>query len=188
MDSEHNMTINILLYFKDKFSNVKNSQIYFFSSTVSAFLCYRYLKNKELYSEHHGHFNSPRNIMNKFMINFYFQEVIFRFAFGIIFIGGGIVLLKNAVQISKSNSELNEIKKMPVEEATVTPYEFSKEYNNLTVSHKPKNILIDGKEYSNVLDLNSSPNETTEKSRNFIIENEKILKRKKMIETYLNNK
>ena len=69
-------------------SNLSSKTLFFFSFVSSGFLSYKYLKNKEVYTEFNGHFNSPRNLLNQRMKYFHLQEALARFGLGAIFISG----------------------------------------------------------------------------------------------------
>lgn len=77
-----------LLHFQDlkeTFKNLSQNKIYGISLLLSTLFSYKYLKNKHLYSEFNGHFNSPQNKLNKVLFTFYLKEGVIRFSFGFIF-------------------------------------------------------------------------------------------------------
>jgi hypothetical protein len=69
------------LYLKQEYFSNRNITI--FSIALSGFLTYRFWKNKIIFRENHGHFNSPQNLLNKSLTKNYILDGIFRF-----FVGG----------------------------------------------------------------------------------------------------
>jgi hypothetical protein len=128
LDIEH-----IWIKFADRLTNLSNKTILFFSILSSGYMSYKYLKNKEVYEEFNGHYNSPRNLLNQRMKYFHLQEAMVRFGMGVLFIGGGSFILfkkvlreylnkeneknkkddeKNYLNASRPQLEIDEIKKL----------------------------------------------------------------------------
>ena len=91
--SDNDNTSAVVTYISHRLANLSNKTILFFSICTSGFMSYKYLKNKEVYEEFNGHYNSPRNLLNQRMKYFHLQEAIVRFGFGLVFIGGGSFIL-----------------------------------------------------------------------------------------------
>lgn len=92
-NSDIDNTSAVVTYISHRLTNLSNKTILFFSICTSGFMSYKYLKNKEVYEEFNGHYNSPRNLLNQRMKYFHLQEAIVRFGFGLVFIGGGSFIL-----------------------------------------------------------------------------------------------
>lgn len=158
-----------------KFGNLSDNKIYFFSTMLSGYFSYRYLKNKELYSEHHGHFNSPKTMFNRTLVNFYLKEVLFRFGFGILFFSCGIFMVKKLIPKEENGGtntspSQNKIENLPKQ------FKFSNEY-------------IEDKMYNNLIDL-TPQNENTQSMNESQLskENEDLLRRKKIVDEYIKKK
>ena len=93
-----------------KLTNLSNRTIFIFSALTSGYMSYKYLKNKEVYTEYNGHFNSPNNLLNKRMTLFHLQEAVMRFSLGIVFIGG-FTLVFTRIILTNLNKENNMINK-----------------------------------------------------------------------------
>jgi hypothetical protein len=73
---------------KEKFSNYLKERtdfsIYLTSTVFSGYFAYRYLKNKFVMKEYHGHFNSPQNLLNKKLTTHYLKDALARFGLGFV--------------------------------------------------------------------------------------------------------
>src|SRR5688572_12643204 len=64
------------------------------STLIPAYLTYRFLAKRYLYSEHHGHFNSPNRILNRKLTEFHLQDAFVRFGFGFLILYGALTFIK----------------------------------------------------------------------------------------------
>ena len=81
-------------FMKEKLKNISNFKIYTISIALTGYMTYKYGKNRFIYSEHHGHFNSPQNMLNRRVFYHHFSEVILRFGFGVVGISVVLFLLR----------------------------------------------------------------------------------------------
>lgn len=108
LNKEDNLFLDRIL---TKFSNISTRTFFIFSCITSGYMSYKYLKNKEIYSEFNGHFNSPNNLHNRRLTLFYLQEAFMRFSLGTVFICGislvvSKVVLKNYHKQVKSTTTI----------------------------------------------------------------------------------
>jgi hypothetical protein len=111
LKKENNLFLDKIL---SKISNFSLRTIAVFSTFTSGYMSYKYLKNKEIYSEFNGHFNSPNNLHNRRLTFFYLQEALVRFSLGTAFILGisllvSKVVLKNYTKQDQRNNTNTEI-------------------------------------------------------------------------------
>lgn len=71
---------------KEGVAKLSDYQIYFFSLSTGICLSLYYLKNKSVYMEHHGHYNSPNNMLNKQSTGFHLKDAGMRLALGSLFV------------------------------------------------------------------------------------------------------
>lgn len=105
---------------KEKLKNISNKNIYLISLLLSGAMTYKYGVNRFLYMEHHGHFNSPQNMLNRKVFQHHMQEIFLRFGFGffglsaILFMARGIYrgdqLEKESEEKKKSNNDKEKLK------------------------------------------------------------------------------
>jgi len=159
LNKENNLFLDRIL---TKISNLSTRTIFIFSTLTSGYMSYKYLKNKEIYSEFNGHFNSPNNLHNRRLTFFYLQEALVRFSLGTAFLFGvGLIVSKVVLknynkQVFKSNTSNKEII-------------ISKEENN--------DKLVDSK----ALKLNEY-----QMCENKQYELDEVLSRKRKVEKYIN--
>jgi hypothetical protein len=163
MENTNNKNNSKKKLFKKLFTNNK---INIFSFSASSYLSYRYLKNKFLFSEHHGHFNSPRNILNKNLISFHLMEACVRLVFGFCAIKLGLHLVRNSYFTQETEDNIENINNN----------------KNIEIPSNKENISKNNSEFSfenvtlpNLADLEDK----------FSIDD--TLRRKKLVENYLNS-
>lgn len=94
IDEPNVVNFNPLPYLVNKYVNLSNYTFGAISIVSSFYMTYKYLANKDVYTEYNGHFNSPKNQLNKKMTIFYLQDSVIRIGLGMIFVGGGLILTK----------------------------------------------------------------------------------------------
>jgi len=95
---------------KEKFKNISNFKIYTISFALTGYMTYKYGKNRFIYSEHHGHFNSPQNMLNRRVFYHHLSEVILRFGFGVVSISFVLFLLRTYLGGRSYGNKHEEIK------------------------------------------------------------------------------
>jgi hypothetical protein len=100
---------------KNKLKNMSDFKIYTASFFMSGFMAYRYGKNRFMYMEHNGHFNSAQNMLNKNLLNFHLQEVFVRFTIGSIICIGVLIATRSYLGGTQSVKE-ESVKSINVEE------------------------------------------------------------------------
>lgn len=79
-------------YYKEDYFSNRN--VIGFSIVFSGLFTYKYLKNRIIYRENNGHFNSPQNLLNRKLTKNYWIEGTFRFTMGTVALYMGLNLFK----------------------------------------------------------------------------------------------
>lgn len=150
---------------KEKFKNISNTKIYLISFFLTTAMTYRYAANRFLYREHHGHFNSPQNMLNKRVFQHHLQEVFLRLGFGFVGISGLFLISRGILRGPDYEAEdKNEISKTKTETKNDDIQNFGKSENF---------------EFGNALERE------LKSEKNFAVDD--ILKSKKVVDEYFKN-
>jgi hypothetical protein len=124
-------------YFRDQ----SDIRIYATSVVISGWCAYRYLSNKYVMMEYHGHFNSPQNMLNKRLTSHYLKDAAARF-----FIGFGLLTalqMGTKYYLGGYDSEANLVDKME------SPHDDVEEYTNQAIKEGDINEALKRRENVN---------------------------------------
>jgi len=161
MEAKHSKDLNEKI--KEKLKNISNTKIYLISFFLTSTMTYKYATNRFLYREHHGHFNSPQNLLNRRVFHHHVQEVFLRLGLGYIGISGLLFICRGILRGPDYESEdNNDISKTKTKSNDI-----------------PNFVKNENFEFENAL-------ETELKSeKNFSVD--EILKNKKVVNDYFKN-
>ncbi len=152
---------------KEKIKTLSNTKIYVISFFLTSAMTYKYATNRFLYREHHGHFNSPQNMLNKRVFQHHVQEIVLRMGFGIVGISGILLIVRGILRGPDFDVEVK------------TEKEQKLNIDNVVINSGNKNKLKEF-EFENVLDREF------QSDKNFNMDD--VLKNKKVVDEYFKNK
>lgn len=155
----------ILNKIKENFKNISQTKILICSFLFSSFVSYKYLKNRSLYSEYHGHFNSPQNMLNKRLTKFHLQDALFRFTFTFILMFGSFYSLKYYLNDYYYNSNKDQTKNTLNVDYTQDNEYIVKKGNKKLLEFYDRNEIENSARFSNEEELKRRDNINKYKSK-----------------------